>query len=75
MQVALELFYWEDMGVTDIAAVLEIPVGTVKSRLQRARSKLDTILKELAETESLFHSTVDNFDAWAKGLQSQLGSE
>jgi RNA polymerase sigma-70 factor (ECF subfamily) len=33
----LLLFAWQDMSYDDIAAALEIPVGTVRSRLNRAR--------------------------------------
>lgn len=33
----LYLFYLEQMSVAKIARILEIPVGTVKSRLYRAR--------------------------------------
>ncbi len=36
----LALFYLEEMKMTEIAAVLEIPTGTVKSRLNRARGRL-----------------------------------
>ena len=74
MQVALELFYWEEMSVTEIADVLETPVGTVKSRLQRARVRLDEILVQLSESdEALLKSTMDNFEVWAKDLQAQMG--
>lgn len=74
MQVALELFYWEELSVTEIADVLETPVGTVKSRLQRARVRLDEILVELSNSdEALLKSTMDNFEAWAKDLQAHLG--
>jgi len=74
MQVALELFYWEELSVTEIADVLETPVGTVKSRLQRARVRLDEILVELSSSdESLLKSTMDNFEMWAKDLQAQMG--
>jgi RNA polymerase sigma factor (sigma-70 family) len=34
---ALLLFAWNDMSYEDIAEALEIPVGTVRSRLNRAR--------------------------------------
>lgn len=41
---AILLHYVEDLAVADIAAVLEVPEGTVKSDLSRARSRLrDTI--------------------------------
>ena len=40
------LFYFEDMKYKDIAKVLDIKEGTVKSRLSRAKEKLYNILKE-----------------------------
>ncbi len=72
MQVALELFYWEELTVTEIAEVLETPVGTVKSRLQRARTRLDATIVELADSEALLRSTMDNFSRWAKELRGVL---
>jgi RNA polymerase sigma factor (sigma-70 family) len=73
MQVALELYYWEELGVAEIADVLETPVGTVKSRLQRARTRLDEIIVQLSESDDLLKSTMDNFDKWARELQAHLG--
>lgn len=73
MQVALELFYWEELSVAEIADVLETPVGTVKSRLQRARVRLDEIIGELANSEALLRSTMDNFELWARELQGHMG--
>jgi RNA polymerase sigma factor (sigma-70 family) len=37
---ALLLYAWEDLGYEDIATALRIPVGTVRSRLNRARRRL-----------------------------------
>lgn len=44
------LFYLEDLTVNDIAQLLEVPPGTVKSRLHHARAALRA---ELCKTESL----------------------
>ena len=41
---ALPLFYYEDMPEREIAKVLGVPLGTVKSRLSRARKQLKEML-------------------------------
>lgn len=46
LRVTTILFYFEDMKYKDIAKVLNIKEGTVKSRLSRAKEKLYNILKE-----------------------------
>ncbi len=45
LQIAVELFYWEDLSAAEVAAALEIPEGTVRSRLRRARHLLDRQLR------------------------------
>ncbi len=39
------LFYYEDLSIKDIAKILGLPEGTVKSRLARAKQKLKIILE------------------------------
>src|SRR5262249_54310446 len=43
---ALLLFAWEDLSYGDVAEALELPIGTVGSRLNRARARL----RELVES-------------------------
>ncbi|NLB78783.1 MAG: sigma-70 family RNA polymerase sigma factor [Clostridiaceae bacterium] len=40
----IHLFYYQEMGVNDIANVLKIPGGTVKSRLFKARTLLHDMI-------------------------------
>lgn len=42
----LLLYYYEEMSIPEIAAALDLPEGTVSSRLSRARKKLQSLMKE-----------------------------
>jgi RNA polymerase sigma-70 factor (ECF subfamily) len=48
-QTILLLREWEELSYSEIAAVMEIPVGTVRSRLHNARSALADRLEEMLE--------------------------
>ncbi len=43
-QAAIALFYLEDYSYNDIAAILDLPIGTVRSRLARGIAQLRKIL-------------------------------
>ena len=43
-RVALELFYLRDLSYREIGEALEIPIGTVMSRLSRGKAQLKLIL-------------------------------
>ncbi len=45
LQVVIELHYWSELTTAEIADALEIPVGTVKSRLRRARDEFERLLR------------------------------
>jgi len=47
------LYYGEDLGVTEIAAVLGVPSGTVKSRLHHARQTLREALESFPNVSRL----------------------
>jgi RNA polymerase sigma factor (sigma-70 family) len=72
LQIALELFYWEDLSGPELATVLGIPEGTVRSRVRRAREALDETLARLTDDKVLLQSTTTDLDAWAKRVREQV---
>jgi len=69
LQVALELFYWEDLPASELARVLELPEGTVRTRIRRARQLVEAALTELAEGDPDLASTLAGLEDWARSLR------
>jgi len=72
-QVALELLYWEQLTTVEMAAALEIPEGTVKSRLRRGRALLREAIEKLASNPELAGSTLLGIETWASALRARAG--
>lgn len=73
---ALVLYAWEELSYEDIAVALDIPIGTVRSRINRARSRLRELVSvigkqamepndpwTLAEERDRFMSKIENTEA------------
>jgi RNA polymerase sigma-70 factor (ECF subfamily) len=72
LQITVELYYWERLSVAQIGAVLEIPPGTVKSRLARARDNLRQNIRAVDARPADITATLDNLDGWAASLRDAL---
>lgn len=68
-QTLLELYFWEPLTAPEIAGILEVPVGTVRTRLRRAKALLETELGQLSRDPSLLHSTLSNLEDWARSVR------
>jgi RNA polymerase sigma-70 factor (ECF subfamily) len=69
LQLVLELCYVEQLRGPEIAEALELPEGTVRSRLRRALATLRELL--LAEaTEGTDVPAEDDLERWAEGLRA-----
>ena len=71
LQVVLELHYWEQCSVAEIARALELPEGTVKSRLRRGREQLRSAVERLAASPHLANSTIGGFETWARDVRAK----
>ncbi len=74
LQIAVELYYWESLRSADLAVVLDIPHGTVRSRLRRARELLREQVQRLSEDPTLAESTLGDFERWMSSVQAKVGS-
>ena len=66
-QTLLELHYWEDMGIGDLATVFDAPEATIRVRLHRARKTLRDKILETAPPAVV--ETLDTMDQWARQLK------
>lgn len=71
-QITLELHYWEELKTEDIAEVLGIPVGTVRTRLLDGRAHLEKQIRKIASSLEVLKSTLDDLDRWARRVRDQI---
>lgn len=69
-QIILELYYWEKMTAKELAEVLEVPEGTARTRLRRAKQLLEGQLAKLARSPQLRKSTLSDLESWARQLRA-----
>lgn len=65
-QTILELYYWEDLDVAELANVFEAEEPAIRQRLHRARVALRDRMAELAPAPAL--ETLESMDAWVQAL-------
>lgn len=74
-QIVLELFYWEAMSGSEIAACLHEPEGTIRTRLRRARESLNDAIAHVSEHPDLLASTLGDLERWLASLRDQIPSK
>jgi RNA polymerase sigma-70 factor (ECF subfamily) len=72
-QTLLELHYWEEMDIAELAEVFESPAVTIRTRLHRARKALRELMEGMAPAEVL--ETLESMDMWAKGFVRKNAKE
>ncbi len=71
-QQVLELHFWAEQNGREIAEILNIPEGTVRSRLLHAEKNLRAKLAELADSDEALRTTTTSLAAWRARLQAEL---
>ncbi len=69
LQIAVELHFWEGLSGPEMAAILAVPEGTVRSRIRRALDKLREEVQRLGQGDGLLTSTLTDLEQWAAALE------
>lgn len=73
-QVILEMYYWEGMRAHEIGEALEMPEPTVRTKIRRARLRLEEMIQASNAAPSLRHSTVTDLETWARKIRDGIGT-
>jgi RNA polymerase sigma factor (sigma-70 family) len=68
-QMILEMYYWEGMRAGEIGEALAMPEPTVRTKIRRARLRLEEIIASIAETPDLRQSTIHGLETWARQVR------
>lgn len=73
-QIILEMYYWEGMRAHEIGEALDMPEPTVRTKIRRARLRLEQILQASPASPALRQSTIEGLETWARRVRDGLGS-
>jgi RNA polymerase sigma factor (sigma-70 family) len=65
-QILLALRFWQRLRTRELAQVLGLEHATVRTRLRRAKAKLEALITELVCNGQAGETTVGSFDGWAR---------
>ncbi len=71
-QIALELHYWEGMTAREIGDTLDLPLGTAKTRIRRAKQQLAEQMALLSSGALRAEETAAGLETWARALRGRL---
>jgi RNA polymerase sigma factor (sigma-70 family) len=75
VQIMLELHYWEQLKIHEIAEVLDMNVNTIKAKMMRGRKRLHEEMERLADSKDQLETTLNRLSGWVAQLREELGVE
>lgn len=70
-QVALELYYWEELNAAEIAEIVGVSHSAMRSRLAKGRKLLEQQIHELERSPQQLESTIGGLDRWAASIRGR----
>ncbi len=73
-QIILEMYYWEGMRAHEIGEALDMPEPTIRTKIRRARLRLEQIVQTSAAAPALRASTIEGLETWAQRIRDGIGA-
>jgi RNA polymerase sigma factor (sigma-70 family) len=73
-QTLLELHYWEELDIAELAEIFECPAATIRTRLHRARHALREVMTT-AGAPAKAMETLESMDVWVRGADPTRAAE
>ncbi|MCH9683783.1 MAG: sigma-70 family RNA polymerase sigma factor [Deltaproteobacteria bacterium] len=72
LQIIVQLVYWERLTIRDVADVVDIPEGTAKTRLRRAKELLARELGNSTAAAAMVREVTVDMDKWTRLLGERI---
>ncbi len=71
-QIVLELYYWEELKARELAEILQMPEGSVRTVIRRAKQQLGLALGIIACSPAELQETLSSLDSWVRKIREHL---
>jgi len=71
-QELIQLYYWQDLTAGEVAAILELPEPTVRSRIRLALGHLAKLHQKLSQQEHTREISENEVEEWLEALSTEL---
>lgn len=71
-QDMLELYHWQDLTAPELGALFEVPVGTVRSRIRAATTRLKQAFTELSAGQHDRDIDENDIERWLFELRAEI---
>ena len=75
VQIMLELHYWEQLKIHEIAEILDMNINTIKAKMMRGRKQLHEEMERLADSKDQLETTLNRLSQWVVQLREDLGAD
>jgi RNA polymerase sigma-70 factor (ECF subfamily) len=75
VQIVLELHYWEQLKIHEIAEILDLNVNNIKAKMMRGRKRLHEEMERLADSKDQLQTTLNRLSGWIVQLREEIGAE